>query len=70
MKPILKNMNFNVNLATLVFSDGYAVTMTYNELQEIYKLLKDTFEEVKEQTNENGRWVIEIENCPLQEDNQ
>lgn len=51
MKPIL-NVNFNVNIATLVFSDGYAVTMTYNELQEIYKLLKDTFEELKEQTNE------------------
>ncbi len=51
MKPKL-NVNFNVNIATLVFSDGYAATMTYNELQEVYKLLKDTFEDVKEQTDE------------------
>lgn len=51
MKPKL-NVNFNMNIATLVFSDGYAVTMTYNELQEIYKLLKDTFEDIKEKTDE------------------
>ena len=50
MKPKL-NVNFNVNIATLVVSDGNAVTMTYNELQEVYKLLKDTFEDLKEQTN-------------------
>lgn len=51
MKPIL-NVNFNMNIATLVFSDGYSVVLTYNELQEVYKLLKDTFEDIKEQTNE------------------
>lgn len=51
MEPKL-NVNFNMNIATLVFSDGYAVTTTYNELQEVYKLLKDSFEEQKEQTNE------------------
>lgn len=51
MKPKL-NVNFNLNIATLVFSDGYAVTMTYNELKKVYKLLKDTFEDLKEQTNE------------------
>lgn len=51
MKPKL-NVNFDINIATLVLSDGYAVTMTYNELLEVYKLLKDNFEEQKEQANE------------------
>lgn len=51
MRPKL-NVNFNMNIATLVFSDGYSVVLTYNELQEVYKLLKDTFEESQEQTNE------------------
>ena len=51
MKPKL-NVNFDVNIVTLVLSDGDAIIMTYNELQEVYKLLKDTFEEQKEQTNE------------------
>lgn len=50
MKPKL-NVNFDINIATLVLSDGYAVTMTYNELQEVYKLLKGSFEDIKEQTN-------------------
>lgn len=57
MKPKL-NMNFDVNIATLVLGEGDAITMTYDELQEVYKLLKESFVDLKEQINERNRKIV------------